>query len=366
MKQNFYLPTRVVLGTDCVRQNAALLSALGKKALIVTGAHSARANGSLVDLTAALESQGLSWALYDKVEPNPGVDCIYAGAAAARAASCDFVVAIGGGSPMDAAKGIALLAVQDIPPEQIFAGGYEKRLPLCCIPTTAGTGSEVTQYAILTNDRAKTKTSLAAPLLFPDLALLDSRYLQKLRRETMVNTVVDALSHAAEGYLSIKSGFLSDALALRALQLIGGCLERLAADNLTAGDLWSLLEASTLGGAVIAQTGTTAVHAMGYALTYCRHIDHGRANGLLLGAYLRQIYPHCARRVDTLLQALGQADLDSFCSLLDALLGKREEIPAEVLSAFADSAMQAANIANCLIPTDRAALLQVYLASFGR
>src|SRR5699024_3535323 len=118
------------------------------------------------------------------------------GAALARQVQADFIIAIGGGSPMDAAKAIALLACQDIPKAQLFTQQQRgKTLPLICIPTTAGTGSEVTQYSVLTNDAQKTKTSLAAPCLFPQAALLDGKYMMRLPRTATIHTALDAFSH---------------------------------------------------------------------------------------------------------------------------------------------------------------------------
>lgn len=115
MNIQFFMPTKVMMGKDCIAANAGELAALGKKALIVTGRASAKANGSLADVIAALSANGQEFEIYDKVMSNPTIDCVYDGANAARKAGADFIVAIGGGSPMDAAKGIALLARQDIP-----------------------------------------------------------------------------------------------------------------------------------------------------------------------------------------------------------------------------------------------------------
>ena len=362
MNVRFQMPTRVETG---VRANAAALGALGQKALVVTGRRSAKLCGALDDLTAALEENGQSFVLFDRVPANPTVDCVYAGAALARETGCDCVVAIGGGSPMDAGKAIALLAAKDIPAAEIFKGGYDRRLPLCCIPTTAGTGSEVTQYAILTNDAAQTKTSLAAPALFPDLALLDPRYLAKVPRATLVNTALDSLSHSAEGYLSAKAGPISDALALEALGVLGMCLPALGRGAPGPEVLENLLYASTLGGMAIAHTGTTAVHAMGYSLTYFREIDHGRANALLLPAFLRFLCPEAEARVGAVLTALGFDGVDAFSAALNGLLGARETLTQAEVVQFAAIAAQAGNLKNCPKPPNEGRIRALYRASFG-
>ena len=365
MQLSFFIPTEIIMDDNCVIKHAEKLKKLGNKALIVTGARSARENGSLSDLCEALSSNGQSWAVFDKVMSNPTVDCVYEGADMAKNESADFVVAVGGGSPMDASKAIALLACQEIPRDKIFAGGYEKRLPLCCIPTTAGTGSEVTQYAILTNEAAQTKTSLAAPVLFPDIAMLDSKYLDFAPRKTMVNTVIDSLSHSVEGYLSVRANALSDALALEAISIIAGITDRLVDWTITHEDKDKLLYASTLGGMVIAHTGTTAVHSMGYSLTFFRDIDHGRANGLLLPEFLTYIEKERPDRIQPIIKAMGLKSTDDFGTLLEKLLGEREEITESEVINYSSIAIKAKNIPNCVVKPSEEDIRQLYRLSFG-
>jgi len=365
MKFNFFVPTKIIMDDGCITKNADSLKPLGKKALVVTGARSAKANGSLDALCGALIANGQTWEIFDRVMSNPTVDCVYEGAALARSSGADFVVAIGGGSPMDAAKAIAMLACTDISKEQIFGGGYDKRLPLCCIPTTAGTGSEVTQYAILTNDAAQTKTSLASPALFPDLALLDSGYLEGLSKSVMTNTVIDAFSHAVEGFLANRANVLTDALALEAISVIGGLFSALAEWRLTAEDRAKLLYASTLGGMVIAHTGTTAVHSMGYSLTYFKDIDHGRANGLLLAEFLAFTAQQRPDRVTPILSAAGLDTTADMKRVLARLLGNCEVFTDEEIEKYAVIGIKAKNIANCIVKPSEEDLKELYRLSFG-
>ncbi|MBP1736513.1 MAG: iron-containing alcohol dehydrogenase [Oscillospiraceae bacterium] len=365
MKLSFFLPTKILMDDNCIKANAALLASFGKKALIVTGARSAKANGSQSDLEAALTANGQSWTMFDKVMSNPTIDCVYEGAALAKAEGADFVVAIGGGSPMDAAKAISLLACEDISRENLFAGGYKTRLPLVCIPTTAGTGSEVTQYSILMNDKAQTKTSLSSPVLFPDLALLDSRYMAGLSQTTMINTVIDAFSHSAEGYLSNRANAISDALALEAMGIIGSGFAALSSGTITEALRANLLYASTLGGMVIAHTGTTAVHSMGYSLTYFHNIDHGRANGLLLAEFLKLVEQVRPDRVAPIVMACGLGSVTELASVLDGLLGEKEPITPEEVIKFSGIAIKASNIANCVVIPTEADLQRIYRTSFG-
>lgn len=366
MSVNFFLPTRILLDDDCVRKHAAVWKEFGKKALIVTGKHSARANGSLQDVTDALTAQGIGYAIFDRVETNPSIANVREGAAFAKENHVDFVIGIGGGSPMDAAKAIALLACQDLADEALFTGPYTKDiLPLVLLPTTAGTGSEVTQYSILTNDKAQSKTSIANPLIFPKLALIDAKYTQGLPLRTTIHTAIDALSHSIESSLSKRSNALVDLLAEESVRLIAAHFDDLIHDRLDAKARANLIYASMLGGMVIAQTGTTAVHAMGYSLTYFHHIDHGRANGLLLPAFLAFLENEKPEPVHHMLEIMGLANTAAFRDVIDRLLGEKETITDEEFRKFSDIAIQAKNIPGCLVVPTAENLYQMYVESFS-
>ena len=367
----FHMPTKVIMGQDCIVQSSDVFKKLGKKALIVTGAQSAKINGSEKDVKTALESANIRSEVFDKVMSNPTVTCAYEGAKYAKENEVDFIIAIGGGSPMDAGKAIALLAAQDIDEEDLFSGHYERKvLPIVLIPTTAGTGSEVTQYSILTNDRARTKTSIASDLLFPTVAFLDAKYTHNLPVETTINTAIDALSHAVEGILSVRASNLSNTLALESIRLMVNCVPDML-QALQAGTEGSfapekreeLLLASNIAGMVIAQTGTTVVHSMGYSLTYFRNTDHGRANGLLLGEYLRMVeksQPDLTRRI---LEAMNLSGVDSFQDLMSSLLGSKEVLNFEEISQYSEITIQARNIPNCIVVPTEEDIREMYIRS---
>jgi Alcohol dehydrogenase, class IV len=360
------LPTRLVMGNGCVTSHAETMAGLGKKALVVTGSFSSSQNGSLDDVLVALYKNNQKWAIFDRVMSNPTIDCVYDGAEAAKVWGADFIIGVGGGSPMDAAKAIALLTKQDIPREKLFAGDYKPLIaPTVMVPTTAGTGSEVTQYAIITNEAQKTKSSLTAPFMFPTLAYLDSRYLRNVPPAVAINTAVDALSHCVEGYLSCNANKITDALAREGMSAVAHTFDKLKTDTLTVEDRDKLLYASTMGGMVIANTGTTAVHSMGYSLTYFKHIDHGRANGLLLGAFLEFLEKRSPAKVAQALEAMGMPNAAAFSSEMDAMFGKREEITRAEIEMFASIAIKARNIPNCIsVPTEND-LRELYCKSFG-
>lgn len=359
------VPTEIVYGENCIRENAKKLI-LGERALIVTGKSSAK-NGALQDVKDALSSQNIDYTLYDRVAPNPTVFCVREAVALLKSAGADFIVAVGGGSPMDAAKAAATFAVQDRPDEDVFKGGYEDlALPMAHVPTTAGTGSEVTPYAILTNDCAKTKTSIASKAMFPRIAFLDAKYMRSLNRDTTVNTAVDALSHAVEGMFSVKATSQTDEMALGAVSMIFGEAEGLKKFELAKKDRETLLVASTLAGAVIAHTGTTIVHAMGYPLTYYYDIDHGRANGLLLGKMLELCEERLPERTADILKACGLTSARDFTAFLAELMGTPEDISARELTSYALEVSKSKKLPNIVYHPDYDDILSIYLESFGK
>lgn len=346
MDFSFLMPTEVIFGAECVTQHAQIFGRYGKKALLVTGKNSARISGALADVEKALTEQAIAWQLFDGVGENPTFVQVEAGAAAAKQFTPDMIIAIGGGSPLDAAKAIAMLAANEMETAALFDGVYAKApLPVLAIPLTAGTGSEVTPYAILTDDEKLTKRSFATPQNFPKVAFLDAKYTATLSQKVTVHTAVDALSHLVEGYLSRRATAPTDALALNGMAALAEVIPSLKSGAFSADDREKLLYASLLGGMVIAQTGTTLVHALGYSLTYFHHVPHGQANGLLMGAYLYYNLSVCGEKIAALLRTLDLENLEAFRALMRELVGEGPVLtPAEVKQ-FASIAAEAKSVA---------------------
>ncbi len=366
MNVNFYMPTKVIMGLGCVINQKESMRGLGKKAMLVTGKNSAKANGSQEDVIQVLTGMGIDYVVYDQVMSNPTIDCVYEGAALAKKEQVEFIISIGGGSPMDAGKAIALLAAQEVTRENLFSGQYEQKvLPMVHIPTTAGTGSEVTPYAILTNDQAQSKTSMASSVLFPTIAYCDPTYMKSLSKTVTINTAIDALSHAVEGMLSKRATILTDALAKESIGYLMQNVEALKAGSLSPEQRGDLLYASTLAGMVIAHTGTTAVHSMGYSLTYFRDIDHGRANGLLLANFMRFVEKSNDTLIQRILSSMSLTSVDQFAKELEELLGEKESLSDEEIESFASIAFNAKNIINCAVIPSKEDLIDIYKVSLG-
>lgn len=360
---SFFMPTKVVFGENVVQQAGDSL-ALGTKALIVTGRSSARRSGALDDVLKVLPGE---YVIFDEVENNPTVDTCIKGGELAKEENCDYVIAIGGGSPLDAAKVMAVLAVNEKHPLELYASGWDKKaLPIVAIPTTAGTGSEVTPYAVLTLEEEQTKKGLGGPDLFPQVAYVDPKYTASLSREVTVDTAVDALSHLVEGYLSKRATTASDFVALQGLAVWGTALDALRRGKLGAEEREALLLASTLGGITIAQTGTCLVHALGYPLTYFHGLPHGRANGVLMAGYLEFSQGAAPERVANILELLDLPSVEAFRAVMEELFAHQAgqvELSPEQIQFYAQRAAETKNVANSLGQPTEAELTKILEAN---
>ena len=234
-------------------------------------------------VTKSLESAGMTCVVFSDVEPNPSIETVHKGLALYAAQGCDGLVAVGGGSPMDAAKAIGILATNggDIR-EYAGADKFKQPLPpLVAIPTTCGTGSEVTQFAVVTDTAAHFKMGIGSPHNIPKVAIVDPSLLAKLPSKMVASTGMDALCHAIESYTSQAAQPLSDAFCLHAIQMIAKHL-RPAVANGNPADLAGMAMASTLAGLGFNNTRTTLVHAMSHAVTAHAQVPHGIANAILV------------------------------------------------------------------------------------
>lgn len=351
MKFNFLCPTQIFFGLGAISTNKNALSKLGQKALIITGGMSSKINKSLEDMMTALNSEGIDYKVFDQVEQNPSLSTVYTGTKIATEFDADFIIGIGGGSPLDAAKAVAVLAKNDLSEQDLMAKKWQNNpLPIVAVPTTAGTGSEVTQSAVLTVDWAETKMSISGNELFPTIAFLDPRYTINLPWDITINTAVDALSHSIEGFISNKATVFSDLLALESISIIGQLLKTMNKDNISLSEREELLYASMLAGIVIAQTGTNVIHSLGYPLTYFKNLPHGLANGVLMKGALTFMSAGSPEKVERLIEAMDCISIADFNQLLTRLLPAVDlKLTVAELDLFVQKTMQAKNIGNCIV-----------------
>lgn len=287
MKFNYSTPTKIYFGRGAVENNKNVLLKLGSKALIVTGKSSSKINGSLKDMTNALEALNIKYSVFDDVEENPSLETIERAAALGKELEVDFVIGIGGGSPLDASKAVAMFIKNpQINKDNVFTSVKLESIPVVAVPTTSGTGSEVTPYSIVTVHKEKTKKNLGQSI-FPVITFIDSSYTYNIPYHITVNTAIDAFTHLVESYLNTNANILSDMYAEKGFELFKFCFEDLLKKKLTEEFREKVMLASMLGGMAIAQCGTSLPHGMGYPLTYYKNLPHGLANGVLTVEYLK-------------------------------------------------------------------------------
>ena len=301
MNLTSFMPVKLVTGAGCVRVSAKELAKLGKTCLIVTGRTSARVSGALQDVTDTLESNGQSWILFDGIGQNPRLtDCMVA-AEKAIAGNADFVVGIGGGSALDAAKCIAVLAANPgMTQAQLYAFDWANApLKIVAVGTTAGTGSEVTKVSVITTPDGR-KKSFHHEAIFPVLALGDPTYTMSLPPLVTCATMVDVLAHCAESFFSRAANDISKAYAVEGIRLLLPVMRRMAengCDELDYNTREQLYCASIYGGLAINVTGTCFPHTMGYLLTEAFGIPHGTACAVFqkdFYAYNKSVVPALA------------------------------------------------------------------------
>lgn len=304
---NYFMPTKIIFGKDCILNNSNIFKNTGNKAMIVTGRNSAKINGSENDIISALKKENVEYIIFDEIQENPDVETVVKAAEIGKKENVDFVIGIGGGSPMDAAKAIACLVANPDCTEEILFGEQKNHIPVIEVSTTAGTGSEVTPISVLTLHKQKTKSSISQRI-FAQYAFLDAKYMENLSPKITNNTAIDALSHIIEGYMAVKSNFFSDIIAEAGLKLFKECIPYIENREYTFEIREKLLICSTIGGILIAQTGTSLPHFFGYQLTYNKHIAHGAANGMLMTEYLKLFGED--KKVSNILNILGIENME--------------------------------------------------------
>ena len=281
MVLNSFMPVKLVTGAGCVRASAKELSSLGKICLIVTGKNSAKACGALQDVTETLALNGQQWLLFDEIGPNPKLTDCMAAAEKAITAGAEFILGIGGGSALDAAKCIAVLAANPgLTQAQLYAFDWANRpLKIVAVGTTAGTGSEVTKVSVITTPDGR-KKSFHHEAIFPALALGDPRYTMSLPTMVTRSTMVDVLAHCAESFFSRSANHISRCYAVEGIRLLLRVFRGMGENGWEALDYDTreiLYCASIYGGLAINVTGTCFPHTMGYLLTESFGIPHGTA-----------------------------------------------------------------------------------------
>ncbi len=280
----FSVPQNIVVGRGSLEKLPELAARIGgSKGLLITGPH-LRKMGAADRAADSLRAAGIQVDIFSDVEGNPSVETVERAVEACHSCGADFIVAFGGGSPMDVAKAAAVVAkyggkVTD------YEGAHKvpgKTVPMICIPTTAGTGSEVTAFSVITDHSRKYKFTIFSYEILPQYAILDAELLATAPASVAAACGMDAFIHAEEAYVSKAASPFSDAMAEKAMELIGGHIRRYTADR---GDLEAaeaMLVGSLFAGIAFSFARLGNVHAMSHPVSAYFHVSHGVANAVLL------------------------------------------------------------------------------------
>lgn len=319
---NFYMPTNLMTGAGCVAASSHKIAALGKRCLIVTGASSAKKCGALADVEAALKKENISYELYDKIGQNPtAISCLEAGQLA-QENGAEFIIGVGGGSPLDAAKAVAVFAANpDMTFDALFKLDWKRQpLPVAAVGTTAGTGSEVTPVSVITTPEGL-KKSIRDGRIYPTLSLGDPTYTATLPDGFTRSTAADAMAHCLESYFNRTANDLSRTFALKGVSLLVKVFEKIArngTDSLDPDDRETLYNASIYGGLAISVTGTAFPHAVGYFLSELHGVPHGTACAVFLPHFIRHSSACAPELTKTFRAKLGVTE-DELISLIEAV-----------------------------------------------
>ena len=276
------------------------------RVLIVTDAMLMKI-GLLDDLLAELDKQGVHYAIYDGVEPDPTIDQIEAGLKVLKRERCQAILALGGGSPIDAAKVIAARATNDKPISKMegFFRVFHAIMPLYAVPTTAGTGSEVTIAAVVSDRKNKKKMSIIDPKLTPHMAALDGALMTGLPPSITAATGMDALTHAVEAYISKNALPETDSYAIAATKLVMENLPKAVHKGKDVAARQRMAFASHYAALAFTRAGVGYVHAISHQFGARYHVPHGLGNAIVLPYVLDYSKRSCTRRLAKLAEVAG-------------------------------------------------------------
>jgi len=324
----FNLPTRIIFGTGTLTQLGKEAKKFGGSIFLVTGRKALRENGILEKVEKMFAEESLGYYLYDRVKPEPDVQIVDEAVKLCQQNDADLVVGIGGGSAIDVAKAVAGLGkvenftsvadyLEEVRPEGEKMKTLESEgLPFIAVPTTAGTGAEVTTNAVIVNKKLKTKRSFRSPYLFAKLAIIDPELTIYLPPQVSASTGVDTLVHLLEGYLSKKANPFTDTLALVGVSLVKETLEESVRNGHNLDARTTMAQASLFGGIVIANAGLGLVHGLGSFLGSLHNVTHGLACAVVLPAVLEYNLETNPEKRDALESVLGEEPIKAVRNLI--------------------------------------------------
>ncbi len=379
MAYQFKLPDRVMIGEKALEASEASIKAMGKKAFIVTGKIVIR-TGIVDQLTDCLEQWGLEAEVFSDITGEPTDLMIERGVRAYKASGCDFIIGIGGGSPMDSAKAIAAMSALPGHISDYLGTEIQGKLPpMVLVPTTSGTGSEATRYTAITDTARNVKMLLKGDALLPKLAIIDPSFTETAPHTVTAATGMDALTHAIEAYTSRKGNALTDMFALSSVKRIFAYLPKAYTDG---GDQKAREEMSIAAfeaGVCINNASVTLVHGMSRPIGAIFHVPHGISNAMLIYDCLEYALEGCYDRFAELARAIGAAaagfsekaaarafleELKSLCRHCNIPTleeyGIRKEEFLTAINKMAQDAMDSGSPANTIREVTKEDLIKIY------
>lgn len=339
--QSVVLPRMMQIGSGACEKLPEFVRAVGgSKPLLVTDKMMVQL-GYAEQVLSVLREAGIAADVYDDTVPEPTAASIMGGVAMVQNGSYDVVIALGGGSPIDSAKAIAVMGkfggtIRDYCFPRLVS---EKGLPLIAIPTTAGTGSECTKVTVITDEANSEKLLCVGTAFMPTAAIIDYTLSLSVPPRTTADTGIDALTHAIEAYVSRKAGLYSDSQALAAIRLIGPNLRTVYHDGGNRAAREAMMLGSTLAGIAFNNASVALVHGMSRPIGAFFHVPHGLSNAMLLPAVTAYSIPEAAERYADCARAIGVAaagdDTDTANrKLLDELVALNRELKVPTLAEF--------------------------------
>lgn len=308
MAREFLVPGHIITGAGALNAAEKIFPTMGKKALVVTDPVMIKL-GNCAKVEAALKQEHVPYAVYSDIVGEPNNIMIENGLRKYREEGCDFLIAIGGGSCLDSMKAIGALAVNGGDIADFFGKTIDVEMPpMAAIPTTAGTGSEATQFTIITDTRKDIKMLLKGPKLIPSLAVIDPQFTMTAPPAVTANTGLDALCHCVEAYTSRKAQTLSDTFAVSAVKRIFANLPTAYHDGSNQEARIQMSVAALEAGIAFNNSSVTLIHGMSRPIGALFHVAHGLSNAMLMNVCLTFALPGAYDRFGDLGRAIGVAD----------------------------------------------------------
>lgn len=308
MAREFIVPGHIVTGSGALEAARDTIAKFGSKAMIVTDNMMVQL-GNCAKVEAALKANGVSYVIYSEINGEPNNIMIENGLRKYKEEGCDFLIALGGGSPIDSMKAIGSLAANGGDIADYFGKVIDVPMPkMVAIPTTAGTGSEATQFTIITDTRKDIKMLLKGACLIPDLAVIDPQFTMTAPPKVTASTGLDALCHCVEAYTSRKAQTLSDTFALSAVKRIFANLPTAYHDGKNENARIQMSVAALEAGIAFNNSSVTLIHGMSRPIGALFHIAHGLSNAMLMKECLTFALPGAYDRFADLSRAVGTAD----------------------------------------------------------